>query len=72
MAAFSADCTPAVLGRNQSADTESGSQELCPQMLVLLPEERRLYLVYRGLLPHAPRARLRLESGWCEPGLRPS
>jgi hypothetical protein len=51
----------------------TGTLELVPQMLVLLPEERRFYLVYRrlfalGFEPGTERAlRLRLERGWHSP-----
>jgi hypothetical protein len=47
-----------------------GTRELVPQLLVLLPEERAFYLVFRhGFdLRHTPTAertmRLRLEPGW--------
>jgi hypothetical protein len=47
-----------------------GATALEPQMLVLLPEQERLYLLYRhlfDLFPQADRersARLRLEEGW--------
>jgi hypothetical protein len=48
----------------------NGTRELAPQMLVLLPEERRFYLVYRNAFtaevePDMERSfRLRLEKGW--------
>lgn len=47
-----------------------GTRELVPQMLVLLPEERRFYLVYRKAFtaevePDMERSfRLRLDEGW--------
>jgi hypothetical protein len=50
-----------------------GSRELKPRMMVLLPEERRFYLVYQHLFsltfrPGEERAlRLRLERGWWVP-----
>ena len=56
-------------------DLAEGTCELVPQMLVLLPEQRRLSLLFRTVvvLAHrspstARRARLRAESGWCAPG----
>lgn len=55
------------------ADTEQERRELCPQMLVLLPEQRRLYVLYRTVSPFAAKgARLRLEPGWAPPDLKPS
>ena len=48
----------------------TGQRELAPQMLVLLPEKRRFYLVYRAgfsveAAPPMNRSfRLRLEAGW--------
>lgn len=51
----------------------TGSRELRPQMLVLLPEEGAFYLVYRTAFtvdpgPRTERSfRLRLEDGWFEP-----
>lgn len=48
----------------------SGTRELAPQMLVLLPEERRFYIVYRNAFtaevePEMERSfRLRLAEGW--------
>ena len=53
--------------------SDSGTRELAPQLLVLLPEEQRLYLVFRHLFlmamePGAERAmRLRAEEGWYQP-----
>jgi hypothetical protein len=55
-------------------EDRTGTRELVPQMLVLLPEEGRLYLVYRllftlGFEPETERSwRLRLERGWYAPG----
>ena len=49
---------------------EERSEELSPQMLVLLPDERRFYVVYRavfdiGFSPGEERgARLRTMEGW--------
>ena len=49
---------------------QSGTYSLWPQMLVLLPEQRRFYLVYRCMFPVPWRAReersmrLRVEDGW--------
>jgi hypothetical protein len=51
----------------------SGTRELVPQLLMLLPEARRFYLVYRAsftmeVQPEIERAfRLRLAEGWSEP-----
>lgn len=48
----------------------TGARELAPQLLMLLPEERRFYLVFRStfmvdLTPDMERSfRLRLEEGW--------
>ena len=48
----------------------NGSRPLTPQMLVLLPDERRFYLLYRMpfTFPHVPRqqrsVRLRLDAAW--------
>jgi hypothetical protein len=50
----------------------TGQRDLTPQVLVLLPEEKRLFLVYRMPFTFDPKAassrafRLRLESGWPE------
>lgn len=47
-----------------------GARELSPQLLMLLPEERRFYLVYRSaftmeVVPEMERSfRLRLDDGW--------
>lgn len=52
---------------------ETGTSELVPQMLVLLPEQRRFYLVYRfvaamAFQPEVERSlRLRLAEGWYQP-----
>ena len=52
---------------------DRGTFELAPQGMVLLPEERRFYLVYRRLfpLPHPSEEdrslRLRTEPGWPDP-----
>lgn len=52
--------------------TRSGARELVPQVLVLLPEQRRLYMVYRTGFSFLPEAgmersfRLRLTPGWIE------
>ena len=49
---------------------DTGTRILLPQMLVLLPEEERFYLVYRRTFQLAPHSgiecsfRLRLESAW--------
>jgi hypothetical protein len=49
---------------------ETGTHELVPQMLVLLPEEMRFYLVYRRVFPipfieeQERSMRLRIENGW--------
>jgi hypothetical protein len=56
-------------------DVAGGSWELVPQMLVLLPERSRGYLVFRTALHLADgsarsrRARLRVQPGWCPPEL---
>ena len=48
----------------------TGTRILQPQMLVLLPEEERFYLVYRRTFQLAPHSgiecsfRLRLENAW--------
>jgi hypothetical protein len=53
--------------------SESGTFELAPQMLVLLPDEMRFYLVYRRVfgVPFVPEQersmRLRTEPGWFSP-----
>jgi hypothetical protein len=53
-----------------SLSGRSGRRELVPQMLVLLPGERRLYITYRRrvivppLEPRAPTFRLRVAEGW--------
>ncbi|MEO7329145.1 MAG: DUF2169 domain-containing protein [Minicystis sp.] len=53
-------------------DARVGTLDLAPQMLVLLPEERRFYLVYRALFSmevHPDQARvmrLRVSPGWPE------
>ncbi len=50
--------------------SRTGTRELAPQMLVLLPEEERFYLVYRHVFPFDPipgeerSMRLRIENGW--------
>jgi len=55
-------------------DGRRGTRELAPQMLVLLPEQRRFYIVYRHpflvrFKPGAERSmRLRMEDGWYVPG----
>ena len=52
----------------------SGARELVPQLMVLLPEEDRLYLVYRSaftvtVTPDMERSfRIRLEEGWYQDG----
>lgn len=57
---------------------EMFSLSLQPQLLVLLPEQRRFYLVYRSVSRMAFRAveprglRLRLEEGWSSPSASPS
>lgn len=49
---------------------ETGAHELVPQLLVLLPEEMRFYLVFRSVFPvpydvgEERSARLRLDDGW--------
>lgn len=50
-------------------DLRTGTRELAPQLLVILPEERRFYLVYRSSFtfayPGGDRSmRLRVEEGW--------
>ena len=61
-----------VLADYQVGD-RSGTLELEPQMLVLLPEESRFYLVYRKVFnfqdkPKIERSmRLRLQEGWYAP-----
>ena len=51
----------------------TGQRELVPQLLVLLPEQQRLYIVYRSMFaveygPALERSfRLRLEQGWYGP-----
>ncbi len=48
----------------------TGTRELRPQMLVLLPEKMRFYLVYKYVFPFEPEyeeersLRLRIEEGW--------
>lgn len=55
------------------AGAHTGTLELAPHALVLLPEERRFYLVYRAIFsvfyrPDEERClRLRLLDGWCSP-----
>jgi hypothetical protein len=55
-------------------DGRVGTLDLAPQLLVLLPEERRFYLVYRTLFsmevqPDQERVmRLRVSPGWYEGG----
>lgn len=56
------------------AGEHTGTIELAPHALVLLPEERRFYLVFRGIFsviyrPDEERClRLRLLEGWRQPG----
>ncbi len=50
----------------------TGKRELAPQMLVLLPDEKRFYMVFRHVFPFVPEPekersmRLRIEEGWYE------
>ncbi|HUN80811.1 MAG TPA: hypothetical protein VMV81_04800, partial [Phycisphaerae bacterium] len=52
------------------AGEKSGARELAPHLLMLLPEEKRFYIVYRTAFtmvvqPESERGfRLRLENGW--------
>jgi hypothetical protein len=54
-------------------DKENGTSELVPQMLVILPDQQRYYLVFRSLVNVAFRpgiersVRLRLAEGWYQP-----
>jgi hypothetical protein len=54
-------------------DKEQGTSELVPQMLVMLPDQKRYYLVFRCLVDVAFRpgversVRLRLTEGWHQP-----
>ena len=58
-----------VLGDASFGD-ETGAHELIPQLLVLLPEEKRFYIVYRCVFPvpfvegEERSMRLRLDEGW--------
>ena len=53
--------------------TETGTMPLVPHMLVLLPEEMRLYIVYRNRMyrdlsdADERGVRIRLEKGWLQP-----
>lgn len=59
-------------------DKEHGTSELVPQMLVILPDQKRYYLVFRCLVnvafrPEVERSvRLRLAEGWYQPTLAKS
>lgn len=55
------------------AGERTGTRELAPQMLLLLPEEQRFCMIYRHVFnvayePNTERCmRLRLARGWCGP-----